>query len=875
MALIKLKNIKKEYNVDSQRIIALNGINLELPKCGMIFITGKSGSGKSTLLNILGGIDVRDSGEIVFDNISMSDFKPSDYDDHRNAKVGFVFQEYNLFEEKSVKDNIKLALSLQHKRATDKSIKESLAEVGLEGFSHRKVKTLSGGQKQRVAIARALIKSPALLLADEPTGALDSETGHNLFNTLKKLSKTRLIIIVSHDDDYAGLFADRIIKLKDGEVVEDVTLNDKINGDILENTKEVKTGLPLVESAKLALGAFFSKPIRLAAVVILSAIAFCMFTVISAIADYSAPDTVYNSIQNLAYVNYAAFSKEIPSREYENSWITSNLTDGDIEKIRRDTGCDAFTGVIELRIRYSSLPTAALPSPYYFTDARGIAMMSQELLNKYGFSITGQLPDNDGEIALSKYAYEMFFAAGYYRGATQTTDAINSPEDLIGKQLYFDFSDEFLPKYYTVSGIIDTGFNYGRYSSLKSVISSSNMTYAEQVLFNELNGLMSTSFHTLIFVNQDFVDLILPSHNFFNMSGSNTNMVAYRQNVPLSAGNPGINNTYYKYFCELKDIDTDKVVWKDGKVKTELGAQEVVISFNALQDYPYGDTDLYITIWTSMNEDPAYSLATHYEILKRELTVYAPYIFNSTSMDSLVIEYYNNSKGISVTGENAKIYEIVGIVYDNKAELSGNLIVIADDFKEELTDILVGPYSFAIAAFTDDADSMRAIVDYSFREEAGLRFRLNNPISEKIYFSNDILMTMKQVGLYVALGLALFAFIILFNYISVSILCKKKEIGILRALGARGRDVFGVFFIESILISLAVFVLALILSYAATLVTNSSLNNQFSLGITLFFLGAKQVFMLLGICLAGAFAATALPIARASRKRPVEVIRNL
>ncbi len=222
--MLEIRNICKTYiPKNGVPVKALDNVSLAFEDTGMVFILGKSGSGKSTLLNVLGGLDQADSGEFIIKGKSSLDFTQSDFDSYRNTFIGFIFQEYNILEEFTVAQNIALAMELQGKRATSEALSEILAEVDLEGYGGRKPNELSGGQKQRVAIARALIKHPEMIMADEPTGALDSNTGKQVFETLKKLSKTKLVLIVSHDRDFAEQYADRIIELKDGQILSDVS----------------------------------------------------------------------------------------------------------------------------------------------------------------------------------------------------------------------------------------------------------------------------------------------------------------------------------------------------------------------------------------------------------------------------------------------------------------------------------------------------------------------------------------------------------------------------------------------------------------------------------------------------------------------------
>ena len=259
--MLEVRDLKKYYKTKGGvEVHALDGVSIQFPETGMVFLLGKSGSGKSTLLNVSGGLDRPDSGEIIVKGKSSKDFSQSDFDSYRNTFVGFVFQEYNILNEFNIETNIALALELQGKKNDKKAVEDLLKQVDLEGLGKRKPNTLSGGQKQRIAIARALIKNPEIIMADEPTGALDSNTGKQVLDNLKKLSETKLVIIVSHDRDFAEEYADRIIELKDGKILsdhskafakaEDISSNIRKIGD---NTIQIKdaSGLSDAEVAKL------------------------------------------------------------------------------------------------------------------------------------------------------------------------------------------------------------------------------------------------------------------------------------------------------------------------------------------------------------------------------------------------------------------------------------------------------------------------------------------------------------------------------------------------------------------------------------------------------------------------------------------------
>lgn len=221
--MLKIKNITKNYYVGDNTIEALKGINIEFRKSEFVSILGPSGCGKTTLLNIVGGLDRYTSGDLTINGVSTKDFNDYDWDSYRNHSIGFVFQSYNLIHHQNVLTNVELALTLSgiSKSERKKRAIEALISVGLEDQIYKRPNQLSGGQMQRVAIARALVNNPEIILADEPTGALDSETSGQIMDILKEISKDRLIIMVTHNPDISKKYSTRIIRLLDGEVIDD------------------------------------------------------------------------------------------------------------------------------------------------------------------------------------------------------------------------------------------------------------------------------------------------------------------------------------------------------------------------------------------------------------------------------------------------------------------------------------------------------------------------------------------------------------------------------------------------------------------------------------------------------------------------------
>ena len=230
--MIKITSLNKVYRSKKhKRCYALNNVNLTLPDAGLVFVLGKSGSGKSTLLNLIGGLDKITSGTIEVDGNDISHFSERKMCNYRNSHVGFIFQDYHLIEELTVYDNIFLSLNLRRMKDQHR-VSMALARVGLAGYENRYPSELSGGERQRVAIARAIVKEPRIILADEPTGNLDTQTATSIIELLRELSQDHLILIVSHNTRDARTYADRIIELANGRVIDDYSRNAGATGGV-------------------------------------------------------------------------------------------------------------------------------------------------------------------------------------------------------------------------------------------------------------------------------------------------------------------------------------------------------------------------------------------------------------------------------------------------------------------------------------------------------------------------------------------------------------------------------------------------------------------------------------------------------------------
>ena len=259
--MLSLKNIVKNYKMGDTEVKALKGVSIDFRENEFVSILGQSGCGKTTLLNIVGGLDRYDSGDLIIGGVSTKKYKDRDWDTYRNHKIGFIFQSYNLIPHQTVLANVELALTLSgvSKAERRRRAVEVLEKVGLGDQLKKKPNQMSGGQMQRVAIARALINDPDILLADEPTGALDSETSIQIMDILREISKDKLIIMVTHNPDLAEEYSNRIIRLVDGKIVDDS--NPYNNEEELKNAPEKvrKTSMSFITALSLSLNNLMTK----------------------------------------------------------------------------------------------------------------------------------------------------------------------------------------------------------------------------------------------------------------------------------------------------------------------------------------------------------------------------------------------------------------------------------------------------------------------------------------------------------------------------------------------------------------------------------------------------------------------------------------
>lgn len=523
--MLKVKNLTKIYtSKKAAAVTALQGVSIDFGESGLVFLLGKSGSGKSTMLSLLGGLDTPTSGEIIVGNRSSSSFSSEDFDSYRNTEVGFVFQEYNLIDSYTVETNIGLALELQGKKPSAEEIDEMLRTVDLvergETLYDRQISEISGGQKQRVAIARALIKNPKIILADEPTGALDSRTGIELYELLQKLAKDKLIIVVTHDRDNAEKFGDRIIELADGKVISDTnpTLNLAVKTDSAvtpaTTTEFVKSRLPFRRSFVLGIGSLKSKPFRLVVSALLWVMIFMLtgFALVASSVNEQSAQLLNTYERGNHMATLTAVARDSSGEIYNNQYKT--ITAAQIATLKKfNGGSDPINvygnmgaNITEYLATYNLGGLGWTIFGQIFLRSSSKNMMLAELDPATGESdalITPdsrfinasrcRLPNKAGELAITDFYFELFMNHGYKEYAddvviseyghieSEDYDIINikTPDDIIGKQL----------GYYTVVGVYSTEHNIADYN-----ISYDYSDYADALINGTAKSILTYGF---------------------------------------------------------------------------------------------------------------------------------------------------------------------------------------------------------------------------------------------------------------------------------------------------------------------------------------------------------------------------------------------
>lgn len=762
--MLELNGIRKTYVTGTTSVEALKGIDLKFRDSEFVSILGQSGCGKTTLLNIIGGLDKYTSGDLKINGRSTKDFKDRDWDAYRNNSIGFVFQSYNLIPHQTVLSNVELALTLsgvskaeRRQRAT-----EALEKVGLKEQIHKKPNQMSGGQMQRVAIARALVNDPDILLADEPTGALDTQTSIQIMDLLKEISKDRLIIMVTHNPELATQYSTRIIRLLDGTMTddsnpyngEDDNITTKTDEDSLTDkksgkTKKKKTSMSFFTALSLSLNNLMTKKTR----TILTAFAGSI-GIIGIALILSISNGIQNYIDRVQRDTLSSYPIQLQKESVDVSSMIENMMGNKDKNVDHDKD----------KIYSNNIMTDMVNSM--------VAEVNSNNLKAFKSYLENHKCDVDGYISDIQYSYDV----PLYIYSTDTSDGVTqlNPSSVMENMYGMSVSGD---------GMMSAGMQN---TSVWSRLFDNRQMLDEQ--YDLIAGSWADNYNEVMLVvdeNNEIDDYTLYSLGFKNPA----EVKKIFKNV-MAGNSYETEETQYTY-DEVLDkkfklvLPTDLYryndtlgIWEDASHDDEYmttvvnNAEEVKIagiirknpdaaSVSVSSGVAY-TKDLMPHIIDKVNET---------QIVKQQLADPEKDVFTGMSFD-------NDKTSISTLENNKSLLGIAS--EDNPSEID----IYAKDFdsKEKLQDFIKN-YNDEVTADGRDEDTI------SYTDYVGI---LMSSVSTIITAISSVLIA------FVAISLIVSSIMIgIITYISV--LERTKEIGVLRSIGASKKDVSRVFNAETLI----------------------------------------------------------------------------
>jgi len=785
--MLQLKRITKSYTTGDFVQVALNDVSIDFRKSEFVAILGQSGSGKTTCLNVIGGLDQYDNGDLIINGKSTKEFKDAQWDAYRNNSVGFVFQSYNLISHLSIVDNVELGMTLSGVPSELKRKKaiEALEKVGLKDHLHKKPNQLSGGQMQRVAIARALANDPDIILADEPTGALDTETSTQIMDLIKEIAIDKLVIMVTHNPELAENYADRIVRFKDGQVIDD---SNPYNADNIDNGYQMKkTSMNFFTALKLSGKNIATKKWRTTLTAFASSIGIIGIALILSLStgfqiqiDKFQTDTLseFPIIISQSAMKMDAESMEKMQSKKEES------------KVYSDAG--------QVFLYDSSEDTIAHNNVITQDYVNYVEQLDPSICNSVGYSrLVGMnlLRRSDGET--KPVSMSVAFNMG---GSDATSMESSSP----------------------MSSMSGAGL-----ASYPETLDGSAESYLEKN-YDLLSGSYPSDETNLVLVvdNQNRVD-----YNVLKKIGYQTDNVD-------SLDFDKIVGT------QLKLIDND-----DYYTKTNMGNFIPGNDYDAMYD---SDNSITLTISGIVR------------------------LKSDASIGILGAGLAYSDKLVTKITENADDSEIVAA----QREADYNVITMASLNKDEKKSVLsyVGgdstPYMIYIYPF--DFDSKKQVLTYLDNYNTGkseadtiVYTDLGSSITE---MSGGIMSAITMVLIAFA-GISLVVSLIMIGIITyISVLERTKEIGVLRALGARKKDITRVFNAETFIIGAFSGFLGIAISYLLTIPTNIIIENMTDLA-NVAQLNPVHAIILVVISVTLTLIGGAIPAKMAAKKDPVEALR--
>lgn len=862
--MLKLENVVKVYGEGDNAVSALKGVSLEFRKSEFVAILGSSGCGKTTLLNIIGGLDRYTSGDLFVAGKSTKDFKDGEWDAYRNNSIGFVFQSYNLISHQSILANVEMALTLAGISAKERKRRaiSALEKVGLGDKIKKRPNQLSGGQMQRVAIARAIINDPEIILADEPTGALDSETSVQVMEILKEISKDRLVIMVTHNGELADTYATRIVRLHDGEVVSDSRPLDDKEREELEiacekrreetKNKKHKTAMKITTAFMLSLKNLLTKKTRTILTAFAGSIGIIGVSLVLAVSS-----GVSGYIDRLQKDTLSSYPMIIAGDSYDlQSMMASYMSSGNKDKGTKFPKAQEvyISNFFSEMMSKGQRKTDINKAEELLTDESKIKKDLYYTIQK-SYSTTDTIPFYIKTVLSEAYTDD---------GKGAETIYFNSSNGSISKLVD---STELLQSQYDI-------INDGGYWPKNEIYEDENGVKTVDV------ALCVDQYNKISDINALFV---LGDVDKFAKSYTGEISTGYTFDQLLGMINGGkmkvlVNNAYFKqktngdvtyYERDRKAYSSDKLT-AFTKVLTDYGR-----SFNHTSEETFNDErniNVHVSAIVRLREDTELGVISGMLAFPEALDTYMRE--QAKASDVYLAQKDSN---VDVFSETGKTFEA------GKEESSRNTNFARMGYSEKPNQL-----SIYARGFKQKEEIKKVIDDYNdaIQERADAtedKTEKDEILSEQVHYTDvmDLLMSMLTkfidivtialVG-FTAISLVVSSIMIgIITYISV--LERTKEIGILRAIGARKKDITRVFNAESGIIGLVAGLIGIIVSLIVSAILNVVLAPLTGIA-HLAFMKPLHCVILVAISVALTLIAGSIPAFLAAKRDPVTALRT-
>lgn len=899
--MLELKKITKIYEMENFKQKALDGVSINFRKNEFASILGPSGSGKTTMLNVIGGLDHYDTGELIINETSTKKYKDRDWDTYRNHRVGFVFQSYNLITHQTVLSNVELALTLSgvSKSERRKRAKKALKDVGLEKHINKKPSQLSGGQMQRVAIARALVNDPEILLADEPTGALDSDTSEQVMDILKKVAKDKLVIMVTHNPELAEKYSNRIIKLKDGKIVDDSNPYDGKESTKLDSEKErfntKKTSMNFLTALSLSLNNLMTKKGRTILTAFAGSIGIIGIALILSLS--SGVNKYITDIQKETMLSYPiqvqAEAMDLTAFLEEGKRQSNNIenTDHDSDAIYVDSSTLELASSMTTSMYKNNLTEFKkyLDNPdsevHKYVGDNGIIYSYDTKFKIFNYDIDGKLVNADGS------TFE---------------DKINSSSNLSDMSSYSSFvnNDIFTEIMPGKDGQIVSDAIYNEYDLVSGRYPEN---YNEVIIvLDEYSELSATTIYYLgLLPSTEYKDILdkLEKGEKFTFEDKKisyddmlnakfkllTSSDFYKKNSNGTYDDLSNNDSKIEELVKDKSLDLNVV----GVIRHKKGSNNMII-------YPgVGYTKL-LTDWIIEHTDKSEVVIDQEN--NPDTNIINGMKFNISGDDDKVSEAVKYLSNLSISDKANLITMLMGSSGNVMTGMSeSQLALMMDQYlenpdRESMIDfydnyISTGTYDKNMQLFGKvnlDTPSNISIYTDTFEAKDDIVKAIDNYNKDqseenKITVTDYVGLLMSSVTSIInAISYVLIAFVSISLIVSsimiaiityISVLERTKEIGILRAIGASKKDVTRVFKAETFIEGLVAGVLGILITILLNIPINKIIKNLTDVSISSK-LPWKGALILILISVILTMIAGLFPSRLASKKDPVEALRS-